>query len=91
MNQMTKQNRSRPRKPYNHIMRRDDLSTMLDILLAFDRSVVEFSMHLYNVPRRDRVALREQNQRVRRPLRERLPNSWGRLKVCSSLRRNQMG
>jgi hypothetical protein len=77
VNQMTKQNRSRRRKPYNHIMRRDDLNTMLDILLAFDRSVVEFSMHLYNVPRRDRVALREQNRRVHLALRERLPRLMG--------------
>jgi hypothetical protein len=77
VNQMTKQSRSRRRKPYNHIMRRDDLNTMLDILLAFDRSVVEFSMHLYNVPRRDRVALREQNRRVHHALRERLPRLLG--------------
>jgi hypothetical protein len=74
---MTKQNRSRRRKPHNHIMRRDDLNAMLDILLAFDRSVVEFSMHLYNVPRHDRVTLREQNRRVHLALRERLPRLLG--------------
>jgi hypothetical protein len=77
VNQMTKQNRSRRSKPDNHIMRRDDLNMMLDILLALDRSVVEFSMHLYNVPRRDRVAMREQNRRVHHALRECLPQLLG--------------
>jgi hypothetical protein len=28
---------------------------MLDVLSAFDRGVVEFSMGVYNIPRRDRV------------------------------------
>ena len=74
MNQMKKQNPSlRRRKPHNQIMRREDLNTMLDILLAFDRSVVEFSMRLYNIPRRDRVAMREQNRCLHHALRERLP------------------
>jgi hypothetical protein len=77
VNQTTKQNRSRRCKPHNHILRRDDLNTMLDTLLAFDRSLVEFSMHIYNVPRRDRVALREQNRRVQLALRERLPRLLG--------------
>jgi hypothetical protein len=45
----------------------------LDILLALDRSMVEFSMGLYNVPRRDRALMREQNRRLHRALRNRLP------------------
>ncbi len=46
---------------------------MLDTVLAFDRSLVEFSMGLYNVPRRHRAAMREQNRRLHHALRKRLP------------------
>jgi hypothetical protein len=46
---------------------------MLDILSAFDRGLVEFSMGVYNIPRRDRVAMRRQNRRLHRALRECLP------------------
>jgi hypothetical protein len=70
-NQMT--NPSRWRKPQDRMTRRYDLNQVLDILLAFDQSVVECSMRLYNVPRRDRVAMREQNRRLHHALRECLP------------------
>lgn len=50
----------------------DDLNRVVDILLAFDRVVVEFSMNLYNVHPRERVAIREQNRRLHHALRERL-------------------
>ena len=50
-----------------------DPNTMLDILLALDRAVVEVSMHLYNLPPRDRFAMREQNQRLHDAVREHLP------------------
>jgi hypothetical protein len=49
-----------------------DLNRMVDILLAFDRVVVEFSMNLYNVRPRERVAIREQNRRLHHAFRERL-------------------
>jgi len=70
---MTKHHPSRWRKPQDRITRRYDLNQMLDILLAFDQSVVECSMRLYNVPRRDRVTMREQNRRLHHALRECLP------------------
>jgi len=70
---MTKQDTSRWRQPHHQIGRKDDLIKMLDILLALDRSVVEFSMRLYNVPLHDRVAMREQHLRLHRALREGLP------------------
>jgi hypothetical protein len=73
VNPMTKQDPSRGRKPHGQIMRRDDLNKMLDILLAVDRSVVESSMRLYKVPRRDRVAMRAQIRRLHHALRECLP------------------
>jgi hypothetical protein len=85
VNQMTRQNTSKWRKPHDQIMRRDDLNKMLDILFAFDRSMVELSMRVYNIPRRDRVAMREQNRRLHHALRDRLPRLLERLKVCSSL------
>jgi hypothetical protein len=46
---------------------------MLEILLAFDRSVIELSMGLYNLPRRDRALMRKQNRRLHHVLRKRLP------------------
>ena len=49
-----------------------DLNRMVDILLAFDRVVVEFSMNLYNVLPRERVAIRKQNRRLHHAFRERL-------------------
>jgi len=49
-----------------------DLNRMVDILLAFDRVVVEFSMNLYNVRPHERVAIREQNRRLHHAFRERL-------------------
>jgi len=54
-------------------IRRNDLSKVLDILLALDRMVVEHSMHIYNIPRRDRFIMREQNQRLHDAVREYLP------------------
>lgn len=73
MTQMTKQDTSRRHKSRNSIFLRAALHRMLDILLAFDRSVVELSMGLYNLPRRDRVIMREQNRRLHHALREGLP------------------
>jgi hypothetical protein len=45
---------------------------MLDTLLACDWAVVEFSMGLYNVPRGEQAAIREQNRRLHGALRENL-------------------
>jgi len=66
---MTKQN---TRKWRTEAIGEGDLTEMLDLIFAFDRSVVEFSIVLYNVPRRDEVAIRQQNRRLHDALRERL-------------------
>jgi hypothetical protein len=50
-----------------------DFLSLLEILLAFDRTVVELSMHAYNLPRRQRFAMRKQNRRLHDAVRERLP------------------
>ncbi len=63
-------NRRRPRK---RVLRKTELDRVVEILLAFDRSVVEFSMGLYNVPRRDRALMRQHNRRLHHALRKRLP------------------
>ena len=58
-------------------MRRNNLNQVLDRLLTFDRSLVEFSMRLYQIPRRDRIAMRKQNRRLHHALRECLPRLLG--------------
>jgi hypothetical protein len=52
---------------------RNDVNKALDILLALDRVVMEFSMNAYNIPRRERRVLRKQNQRLHRAVRKHLP------------------
>ncbi len=42
----------------------------LDILLALDRFVVEVSMRLYNIPRRERLIVRKQNRRLHSAVRK---------------------
>jgi hypothetical protein len=73
VNGMTKRDTLRCGKPQGQIMRRNELKKMLDILLTFDRSLVEVSMRIYQVPRRDRIAMRKQNRRLHHALRENLP------------------
>jgi hypothetical protein len=46
---------------------------MMDVLLALDRMLVEVSMRIYNVPRRDRSTMRKQNRRLHDAVREHLP------------------
>jgi hypothetical protein len=46
---------------------------MMDTLLALDRMLVEVSMRLYNVPRRDRFTLRKHNRRLHAAVRQQLP------------------
>jgi len=46
---------------------------MLDVLLALDRMVIEVSMRVYNLPRRDRSVMREQNRRLHDAVREHVP------------------
>jgi hypothetical protein len=47
----------------------------LDTLLALDRMVMDFSMRTYNIPRRDRLILREQNRRLHDAVRMHLQRS----------------
>ena len=70
---MNKRNTLKARTPGEKVLHRVELQKMLDILSACDRGVVEFSMGLYNVPRRDRVLMRQQNRRLHRALRKCLP------------------
>lgn len=46
---------------------------VLDLVLELDRMVVEFSMHVYNLPPRDRLLVRKQNRRLHDAVREHLP------------------
>ena len=63
-------NRRKARKP---VFRRGELDRMLEIMLAFDRSVVELSMGLYNLPGHERDKMRRHNRRLHHALRQRLP------------------
>ncbi len=70
---MTQQNKLKCRGLESPATSESDPKTMLEILLALDRAVVEVSMHLYNLPPRDRFVMREQNQRLHEAVREHLP------------------
>jgi len=61
------------RKSRSHGVQGDEVHKLLNALLMFDRTLVEFSMDLYKVPRRDRAALRKLNRRLHDTVRERLP------------------
>jgi len=69
---MTKQS-SRRRTTHASSRRRTELQRALDLFLAVDQGVVEFSMDIYNLSRRERMAMRKQNRRLHHALREQLP------------------
>lgn len=46
---------------------------MLDMLFALDQMLVEVSMRLYNVSRRDQFTMRRQNRRLHDVVRRHLP------------------
>lgn len=50
-----------------------DLEKLLNVLRVLDRTVVEISMSVYNVPRREQAAMLEHHQRLHDMVRERLP------------------
>jgi hypothetical protein len=50
-----------------------DLSEMLEMLFALDRSVVEVSMQLYSVDQRERRKMRSQSRRLHAAVRQQLP------------------
>lgn len=64
---------SRRRTAHASSRRTAELQRMLDLFLAVDRGVVEFSMNIYNLSRRDRIAMRKQNRRLHHALREEFP------------------
>jgi len=67
---------TQPEKRNGQITRAEfavDPRPMLDVLLALDRMVVEVSMHLYNVDRRDRSNIRGSNRRLHAAVRKQLP------------------
>ena len=45
----------------------------LNAFRALDRTVVEMSMHIYKIPRRDRAAMLKQHRRLHDTVRRRLP------------------
>jgi hypothetical protein len=70
---MTSQNKSEWGKQRAESLNRRDPEEMMDALLALDRMLVEVSMRLYNVPRRDRFTLRKHNRRLHAAVRQQLP------------------
>ncbi len=70
---MAKPHTAKRHKSRHQVLHRVELDKMLEILSAFDRGVVELSMGLYNVPRRERVIMRQQNRRLHRALKACLP------------------
>lgn len=66
--------RSKPaRRQRDPLLDQKDPAEMLEVLFALDRMLVEVSMRLYKVPRRDRFTLRAGNQRLHDVVRQHLP------------------
>jgi len=61
------------RKLRSDRIRANDVDKLLSAIRALDRAVVEISMKVYKVPRRDRAAMLEQHHRLHDIVRERLP------------------
>lgn len=61
------------RESRNSAPRQTDPAEMLDTLLALDRMLVEVSMRLYKVPRRERFTMRKHNRRLHAAVRQHLP------------------
>ena len=70
---MAQPNKQPWRKLHSHGVRATDLDKLLSALRALDRAVVEISMSVYKVPRRDRAAMLEQHRRLHDMVREGLP------------------
>jgi len=61
------------RKLRDRLIGENDPNTLVETLLALDRILVELAMRTFNLPRRTRVILREENRRLHHVLREHLP------------------
>ena len=70
---MTSHNKKEGRKLRSQVLSPQDPAEMLDHLLALDRMLIEVSMRLYKVPRRDRFTMRAQNRRLHDAVRQHLP------------------
>jgi hypothetical protein len=75
---MTRHNKDERKKLLARSASVRDLGNLLDILLALDRSVVELSMHVYNVSPGHQLAMREQNRCLHDAVRKRLPRSMSK-------------
>lgn len=58
-------------------VRLGDSGELMDTLLALDHAMIEFSMRVYKVPRRDRERMRKQNRRLHAVVRKHLPRLLG--------------
>jgi hypothetical protein len=67
--QMKQQRERKWRELRNPVISESDSNRLLEILLALDRTVVELSMRIYNIPRRDRSRMRAQNRRLHEAVR----------------------
>jgi hypothetical protein len=70
---MTSRNKREGRKLRSQALSPHNPAEMLDNLLALDRMLVEVSMRLYKVPRRERFTMRAQNRRLHAAVRQHLP------------------
>jgi len=73
MNRTTQQDATKWRALRDKLARNDDPREMLDVLLAVDQMLVEYSMRVYNVPHRDRHLMRKHHRRLHNAVREHLP------------------
>jgi len=71
MSQPTKQRPRRNLRPQSG--QANDIDRFLNAFRALDRTVVEMSMHIYKIPRRDRAAVLKQHRRLHDTVRKRLP------------------
>ena len=69
---MSQPNKQPRRKLRSNGVRARDVDKLIKALRALDRIVVEISTRLYEIPPRDRLAMREQNRRLHDTIRERL-------------------
>lgn len=61
---MSQQDRNRWRRLCGQVASETDPLKLLNMFLELDRMVVEKSMRLYKLPRRQRFVVREQNRRL---------------------------
>jgi hypothetical protein len=67
--QMKQQRERKWRELRNQVVSESDPNRLLEILLALDQRVVELSLRIYNIPRRDRSRIRAQNRRLHEAVR----------------------